>query len=181
MIRTWLILISGFRQDKRELTGMDLLFQRACRVPGLRVDYIPWDHDAEDWAAFIHRHAEASCRIVCAGYSWGGGRGAVALSEALRARARVVDHMLLADPVYRRKWVPTWFNLLPASLTDNRKIRLPSTVLLVDWWHQTVDKPSGHRPVGAREVRAGIEVDLPHSAMDECAEFQEAVLGAVTS
>ncbi len=158
---------------------MDLLFQRVSQTPGLRVDYIAWNHDPDDWARFVHRHASAACRIIIAGYSWGGGRGAKALSEALRERARVVDHMLLSDPVYRRSWAPSWFSLLPSSLTSDRTIHLPSTVLLCEWWYQRLDKPSGHKPVGAREVRAGVKIDLPHAAMDECREFQEAVLGAV--
>ncbi len=178
MIDQWTILISGFRQSKSHITGMDILFQRVQESPG-RVDYVAWDLDADDWAAFIHRHASQHCRIIVAGYSWGGGRGALALSEALRKHGRYIDHMLLSDPVYRRRWVPTWFNLLPTSLTKNQTIKLPNTVRLIDWWYQTEDKPAGHKPVGAREVRAGIRVRLPHSAMDESSDFHRAVIEAL--
>lgn len=181
MIRRYMILVSGFRQDHRRLTGMDVLLQSLLpfQAPDSWLDYVPWDHDMAGLAAFMHRHAALDAEINVAAYSWGAGRGAVRLAEELRERGRRVSRMVLCDPVYRRPWVPTWFNALPWSLTEGRTIRFPATVDQVEWFYQRNDKPAGHRPVGARIISGGVELPYTHAGMEDSAEFHQAVRDVV--
>lgn len=179
MVRKWLILISGYRQSYERMTGMDRLFIQVLEK-GYRVEYWPWNSDWEGNAAFIHRHSPQEVEIIVAAYSWGGGHGAVKLSEQLRDRGRLIHHMILCDPVYRASWAPSWFNLLPMSMTKDRTIRYPSTVEQIDWFYQRIDKPAGHKPIGARVVSAGTELTYTHSGIDDSGEFHATVLEAIS-
>lgn len=175
MIRRWLVLISGFRQDYSRATGMDRLFDQVLGFDG-RVEYWQWDEDWRAQAAYMHRHSHFAAEITVAAYSWGAGYGALRLAEEMRELGRRINLMVLCDPVYRRPWVPRWFNLLPMSLARGRTIKYPSTVNHIEWFYQTADRPAGHRPTGAKVISAGAELPYTHPGMEDSQEFHRAVL-----
>ena len=179
MFSRFLVLASGFRTSRLDNSGMDRLFQQLSSFSDLRVEIVNWDADPEEYSHYVHRHCTASCRIYGAGHSWGCGEFLRRWSFEMESRGRVIDHLILADAIYRRSWAPNWWHLLPSSLWGNQRVRFSPVVQEISWFFQRRGHPMGDKPTGAKVIHGGVEVAFPHEAVDDSLEFHEAVMNAL--
>lgn len=179
-----IITISGYRETRRNSTGMEalqvlikFLFGECSSVFDLR----SWDADWLGLARMIQRRGHDEVIIV--GYSWGFGYAAVKLAKELEKLGISVRLMISCDGVYRPTWLPTFLpaNILAvrALLPGSAKIRVPRNVRRVAGVRQRVDSPCGHDIVGVSEatrVERLVELPWPHGKIDESAEFETLVI-----
>lgn len=181
-IDDWHILISGFRQSRLTMNGMERLWLDLRGMSSRRrcVQYFTWDDDWKEHAAFIARNSHEGSKVYIYAYSWGAGWGFMKLSKYLGELGVQVNVAVLCDPVYRNPIFPTWFTLNPMSMTEGRKIKLPDNVREVYWLYQRNNKPCGHTPVGEHcMIHDPIKLNLIHSEMEDSPEFHAMVHGVV--
>ena len=182
-IDQWHILISGFRQNKAELNGMEELWL-ACRTyssPKVCIQYYAWDEDWKGIAQFISRNSNDETRINVYAYSWGAGWGFVRLARLLGKEGLEINQAVLCDPVTRSPLLPTWLPINPLSLLPNRKIKVPSNIREVHWLRQKVNRPCGHTPVGEHcIIHDPVELSVNHSAMEDSPQFHKMVMDIVS-
>lgn len=186
-IRLWLVPITGFTQNLGQATGLERLWRSvrrsASRPRTCVVTPRTWDFDADAFARFVVRNSHRPLDRVAVGvyaYSWGAGSGFVRLAKALREHAPelTVDEAVLADPVYRSNWMPTWLPLNPLSLTGHPAIRVPANVRYVHHTFQRVDRPRAHklRTTGPHTIiHPGVECEVGHTQMDDHPTYAELV------
>lgn len=187
--------ISGFRQNAESWHGIAELVERlrqdghaleACS----RVVYQPW---CADWSA-IANHAwllgdfyGVRPTVAIYGYSWGGGHGAMELARELGRRGIEVRAMVLADPVYRPRsalaWLYSWRALcnLAWPIVGEPLIRVPGNVREVWSFHQTQDRPSGHKMISDSRVNGPTIyprelLRTTHAYIDNAPEFHAKAL-----
>ncbi len=184
MIKQWHIIISGFKQRRHQQNGMTDLWlkMRKHSSEHVCVQKCVWKEPWEEVVAEIRRASSDRVFVNIYAYSWGGGYGFVRLAQEL-AKVRIPVHTaVLCDPVFRRLWLPTWMNLAPSSLMDEQKIHVPNNVGRVEWFYQTMNKPSGHTPVPTFPVTTvceGWRLRREHTDMDSAPEFHDACMKAV--
>ena len=90
----------------------------------------------------VERHAvkDKNPGIVIVGYSWGAGYGSIKLAQSLAKKKRIVDLLILIDPVYRSR-LPLVFRML--AYTTWFGIVIPSNVRKVAVWRQNNHGPRG--------------------------------------
>lgn len=177
MIKTWLIMFSGFMQRAGQMNGTVRVWRELSRLssPDCQVLRLPWNADVADLAELIARMNDgqkSQPRIVLMGYSWGG-MTAVNLAWQLQRRGLDVDRMVLCDAVYRH-WYPLgWWRAFAAW----RSIRVPENVRHVAHARQWNSWPSGHRVVPCNPVKTEFEpaawLNTDHSWADDSFWFLE--------
>lgn len=132
----WQFVISGFRQRPGQPTGsQDLWAHLHARYGGPRrvVTYLPWNTNWREIAEQVRMCSNGHVpHVKIAGYSWGGGWGAVQLAWQLRHRGYAVQRMVLCDAVYRHPlWCLSWL-----ALCRRKRITVPDNVERVRWFYQ---------------------------------------------
>lgn len=181
-INQWHICISGFRQNKAELNGMEVLWLglRAYSSPTMCVQYYTWDENWKDIAKFISRNSNDDTKVHIYAYSWGAGWGFQQLSKYLAKEGMVVNIAVLCDPVSRTPYLPSWLPLNPLSLLPDRKLHLQPNIREVYWLRQRVNRPCGHTPVGEHcIIHPPVELSVPHSKMEDDPAFHMMVMDVV--
>jgi hypothetical protein len=194
------VLISGFQQTIASGpsggsggNGVVELWAKMRTYASKRttVNIWTWDSNWKDVAALMRMVAGPAeqPRLFVYAYSWGAGWGFVQLAKHLREHGLQVEHAILADPVYRSPWLPTWLPANPLSLTRFPTIDIPRNVRKVSWTYQRRNRPWGHTPVADRpkltHIEPGVQCPGPHEAMDNdpqwhrmCLDNAQAVHGA---
>lgn len=184
-------LILGFTQRTTSLTGIEKVWrvarQWATPLDSKHPTHVAtprlWDDDWEGTAAFIARNAIAEPIVDIVGYSWGAGHGAMELARELELLGLPVTRMVLADPVYRSPWLPTWLPANPLSMTGIPSITVPGNVGEVWWTRQYNNKPAGHNLVAAKDSTvinpAEVRKELDHDQMDDDPYFKEMALAVL--
>ena len=181
-IDQWHICISGFRQNKAELNGMELLWLglRGHSSPKVCVQYYAWNEDWKAIAKFISRNSNDETRINVYAYSWGAGWGFVNLAKRLGQEGMYINNTVLCDPVSRSPYLPAWLPLNPLSLLSDRKLKLPDNIREIHWLRQKVNRPCGHTPICEHAIiHDPVELKVPHSAMEDSPEFHMMVMDVV--
>lgn len=176
------IRISGFTQHLGKPTGMRHSFlEDHMKSPGCVLDVLPqeWDYNPEHFAQFIHDCTDENTVICVAAYSWGGGRYLPRFAAALMALGRVIDYLVLVDPVYRSGVFPHWLPANPVSyFTKWGKIKLTDNVMAVSLFRQEGDRPKGREVKGIPQDRIKRHVVLEgvnHEDMDDHPEVQQEI------
>jgi hypothetical protein len=189
----FIITISGFQQSLRRPTGLETLWKDLRRMSSERcvvTTPLPWDTDWSAIAEFVKRNAAPMREVVVNAYSWGAGWGFVNLAKRLGEVTRLedgstlgpinIDHAVLADPVYRSPWLPTWLPANPLSMTRLPHITVPRNVRGVSWFRQTQCRPCGHNLVAEDAKATAIEepevLRCRHEDMDDREEFRAEAL-----
>jgi len=195
MISHWIIPISGYTQGRKHRTGLSSLWlelhkeftdPKVCVFPVL-----PWKHDWATLARFIDVHSDRTNgtkpKVCIIGYSWGGGWAAQQLAEQLRVCGLEVDRMVLADPVYRSKFIVCrWRTILRrggAMSCFVPSISIPSNVLHVQSTRQSNNWPQAHKlEPDSSTTRIEKPIKDPernHNQMDESPIFLNMASAAV--
>lgn len=178
--------ISGFLQTDERPTGMFRLAERLhlqgfnnC-ISRVRLDRwnANWASVAENlWLLGQQHQVEVAVNIYA--YSWGVGWGAVQLARELQKRSITVHHLVASDGVYRHRWFR-----LPSILGRDQgpTIRVPANVMRVRSFHQTLNRPQGHKIAGDRDFRGmieeSVELNATHQYMDDNQVFHTAAIDA---
>lgn len=180
MVKTWIVLCSGFLQNEGTLNGIEQLWSKVRTrhsSPDVSVEYRPWNTDWRKMAEFMFRlrdHDDPP-RIMLVGFSWGG-YGMVCLARELAKRGLLVETLILSDAVYRSQWM-VWRWL---SMTGFPRIHVPPNVRDVHWFRQRNDWPRGHEVVPETHFRTSIStpviLDVTHSYADDAAPFHDLTL-----
>lgn len=188
-----IIPILGFRQKSKRITGIERLWRelRGFSTPE-RCVYKPllWDSDWKGEAALLQRNLAPDPLVIVIAYSWGAGWGCMKLAEALgdlkdeKGRPAPINvwTAVLADPVYRRPWVPAFIPFNPTSMSRFPRISVPANVRYVYWTRQRKNRPCGHTLYESGDntwIWDCVELDLPHEHMDDAPEFHAMALDAV--
>jgi len=110
---TRVFTIGGFTETVDESTGMQWAYQAHIRRydnhEDIDVEPVrPWK---SKWKRIAKRAAlDGVDDVVIVAYSWGAGWGAQVLAEELLRLGVRVPLVVLCDPVYRPKWLPTWMS-----------------------------------------------------------------------
>ena len=181
-INCWHICISGFRQNKAEMNGMETLWLglRGYSTPTTCVQYYGWNENWKAIAKFISRNSNDDTRVNVYAYSWGAGWGFIRLAKYLGKEGLEVHQAVLCDPVSRTPYLPSWLPLNPMSLLKNRTLQVPPNIREIHWLKQEVNRPCGHTPVGEHtRVYPPVELKVPHSEMEDSPEFHRMVMEVV--
>jgi len=153
LIRCWVVLVTGFRQDFDMPTGLEPLWLRLRRLssPTVCVQIVQWDEDMGALASFMGRLSTPGVQVCLVTYSYGTGVGGLNLATALGRLPHPMPVRLWAsaDGVYRSRIFPTWLPLNPLSLVRGPRIEVPANVHEVLWTRQRVNRPAGHELVAA--------------------------------
>ena len=174
----------GFTQDTSRESGMEKLWRKLrgtlCLDTHCLVHPQTWDADFEALAEFIYRNGGPLTTVNIYGYSWGAGRGAVSLAEALNKRGIQVPRVVLSDPVYH-SWFRLYRGMFHASM--NPPIILPANVWHVDSFYQRQNTPQGTTIVlrnKAGQQTDPVKLNMTHAYMDDAEEFHARVLEVAT-
>lgn len=178
---TWVILISGFLQDRSRPNGIVRLWQRLFHRAdqNLHIES-PWVWN-ERWAEraemlwLAEQELGRPLKIIVAGYSYGAGWGAMQLAKQLRKRGMGVYWAVLSDPVYRCSWlIGRWL-----AMTVFGVIGVPDNVANVSWFRQRMNRPQAHDLLPMDEqvthIREPKELKRTHQYMDDAPEFHAEV------
>lgn len=178
------VCISGFTQTQGRGHGVFRLSEELVRRgynEGVhrRVWYLRWNENWRRWAEHVDLISvlhNQEVLVAIHGYSWGGGWGAMEFARELRRLGIGVRFAVLCDAVYRDWLAPLRYralfgrdtHFLPAPL-----IRVPSNVGEVFPFHQTMDRPQGHRllPENGTKIHPSARLYRTHGAMDDAPEF----------
>ena len=182
--------ISGFTQSERRCHGVLKLSEKLHEL-GFnnrisRVSLRPWN---DDWATvaeniwLLGQHHDAEVVVNIYAYSWGGGWGAVQLAQELQKRGITVWCVVASDAVYRHPLLlMRWISLLGRNFPFSPRIKIPSNVTHVVPFHQTLNRPQGHRIVAGKGfsgvINPSVEVSATHQYMDDADEFHTAAIKA---
>ena len=182
--------ISGFTQTADRPHGL-LKLSEQLHALGFnnrvsRVSLLPWNADWSQVAEhywLLSQHHNLPVIVNMYAYSWGVGWGAVRLAEELRRRDVHVETIVAADGVFRHpNPLLRWHSLLRSDLTLSPVIHIPANVTRVIPFHQTLNRPQGHRIVGGEgfsgEIRPSRELHATHQYCDDAHEFHEAAIAA---
>ena len=181
------VIISGYSQRISRENGVVELWRKmhALADCNTTVDLRTWDSDWQDVAALMRMIAgDEGSRVFVYAYSWGAGWGFVQLARELDKLGMRIERAVLADPVYRSPWLPTWLPANPLSLSRFPTIEVPANVGRVSWTYQRQDYPRGHRPVAAKNsdtvIDQGILLAHPHVGMDNSPAWHRLSMEAAT-
>ena len=183
MIDLWIILISGFTEDLRSVTGTEKLWSklRGQSAPQTCVQHRLWKDDWEGFASMIFRNSVEAPRIVVGAYSWGGGWGFTQLAANLGSCGLKIAHAVLADPVYRSPLhVMKWRSLINRGPLAP-KIRIAENVEKVTWLRQKQNKPQGHELVWnatTTEVEGPAVLHMDHGYVDDAPAYHQEMINA---
>lgn len=161
-----IILITGFTQSGRNLSGLELLYDKLIRRLSDHkfisiVTMHEWDDDMK--AIAMRESRMRPDEIMVVGYSYGGS-SALRLCRHLQTEGLTVSMLGLVDPVYRR------FRSIPAlsSFLPWKKLRVPNNVEKVCHFFQRQNYPRGHdlKLDGPTHVSVSTELQLTHAAID---------------
>jgi len=183
-ILTWIICISGFTQHVGEPTGIHKLWLKLRHnFTNATTQTELWTWNSRWWelaeAIKISRDGVPPRVLICA-YSWGAGWGFVRLARELRKRGIVVLGAVLADPVYRSRWLSfAWRSLIGSPV-----VSIPDNVRTVRWLRQRNNYPRGHDLVAQNErltrIEAAVElVGVTHENIDDSDEFHSLAMTMV--
>jgi hypothetical protein len=187
-------LITGFQQDESYVTGLESLSMRLQEFasPTVKIKLTEYDHNRVKEVKRIDRMCSPDCQFIVAAYSWGVGCGAVQFAKELQKRGRYINRLFSIDGVYHNKYMP--WRAMWGPITDRilgePTIWLPSNVMMVDMWRQTMNKPCGH-PVKVMHPTRRVEHPVRvvdhgvlmrnHESMDEANSIHEEVYKCVQS
>ncbi len=188
MIQTWNYFISGFTENRSQLTGLGQAWHK-CQEAELKsttCSLFPWNYNWFHEARRLQNFATPSPTINIFGYSWGAGYGAIQLAENLRTVGNYDVHvMVLADPVYCDPcFLLRWKTIFSSRYAITRRfapvITIPSNVRAVYWSRQYKNWPRAHSLQAEDKIHTAImspklETRLEHGQMDEAPWFQEKV------
>jgi len=184
MLRKFHICIMGFTQDTSRESGMEKLWRKLRDQLSLDTHCLvhpqTWDADFDALAEFIFRNGGPQTTVNIYAYSWGAGRGAVALTKALHKRGIQVPRAVLCDPVYH-SWVRFYRGVFHASL--NPPIVLPANVWRVDSFYQRQNTPQGTSIVLKNKVAQQsdpVQLNYNHQYIDDAPEFHDKVIEVAT-
>lgn len=187
MIKQWDIVISGWMQQRGADNGSDLLWGKLRRFQSLTRELLlyEWHDDMERLARRIVRHSDRNevpvIRVYA--YSWGAGHAFPRLAESLSRVADFgIDIAVLADPVYRSRWLPWWLPINALSLTRIPRITVPFNVARVEWLRQKISSPAGHDLVAEDEsmtvISKPVTLNRPHIGFDSAGEYHSMAISA---
>lgn len=179
------VCISGFLQDESRPHGVFRLSEQLIRQghngQQSRVSLLPWNHN---WSSFAERiwlvGQEYDCTpaVNVYAYSWGVGNGAVELAKQLAKRSIGIHCLVSSDGVYRVSWLPDWMqprSMFSRGWTDlSPTIHLPASIHRVVAFHQTQNRPQGHRLILRGDEIDSTEVfSTDHQYMDDAMLFHD--------
>jgi len=183
-----IVVIGGFTQSLSERTGVERVWQHLrCRhehpANGTRVDLLEWRADMTAYVRHCLRTGPrdpARLEVIVIAYSWGVGRGAIQLAEALQAEGVNIRRLVSCDGVYFSRWLP-WRAMINRLFAP--KIVIPSNVREVDSITQQTTRPRGHDlrahvPDLTRITFHGHVRGVSHSDIDNSIEFLNLALEA---
>lgn len=177
MIKTWHIIISGFRQTEDRPNGMTRMWLSLGkhRSPETTIALREWNSDWDVVAETVWWSNPVPEKLVVNvyAYSWGAGWGFTRLAHALSLRGIKVNIAVLSDPVYRHWYaLGQWRALVPWST-----IIVPSNVSEVFWYRQYRAIPRGHNLVAENKlvttIHPAVELNHSHVYMDDAWDFQK--------
>jgi len=175
-IKVWIVSATGFRQSRRAVSGLELLWRKLRSLASAEVCVLTpqeWDGDAEAMADWIDRNSAPYARVFFTGYSYGGGVYFLRLAKALDAQGMGIETAVLCDAVRRFKFLKflswsifrRWFLL-----------SVPANVETVYAFHQRADSLLQGHDVCADDpdCTAVHMVELPgydHCSIDESGSY----------
>lgn len=182
-INLWVAVIGGFTQETGEANGLNRLWKRLGKFRSPSVCITPhawndrWGNLAE--LIFTANNGDPPPRVVIAGYSYGGGKGAPRLCNELRRRGVNVSQLVLSDPVC----TPALWRSYPILIPDNVRVVHSyfqrSRRSLFGW----SDWVQGHPVIPEDRRRTVVHqfqlMRLTHTYMDDSQRFHDAVERAV--
>lgn len=182
------ITISGFSENYDNPTGSEELWRKLRKYSKPDICVVSprtWKENWEAFAKFVSRNTELDTKILVFAYSWGCGHGFISLANELKKVNRNIEVAILADPVYRSTWVPTWAPINPLSLINKRfapKIWVPENVILVASFYQRLNKPQAHTllPLSINtKIIPRVKLEVPHGLMDDHSSYHELCLNTL--
>ncbi len=181
------VCISGFTQTRGTYHGVlslrEQLIQEglSCHEDS-RVWLLTWKENFERIATEmlnVCAHHGMKPVVMITGYSYGGW-GALQLAKELNKHGIIVHTMILSDPVGRPWYWPRPLPAVTSLLGRNYafKLHVPPNVKSLHSYFQRTNRPQGHQLVttnGTAET-APIELQYPHSRMDDAKEYHGKVL-----
>jgi len=187
------LLVSGFLQRRGQRHGLHDLFvpMHLAHAKGdTSVQLMAWNDRWRDVADDIANCAmpsdPADVRVFVYAFSWGAGWGFVQLAKALRRHRISSECAVLADPIYRSRWLSlSWMSLCTMSMFTPT-ITVPSNVCEVHWFAQNTCRPCGHDlvPEDRKQTkihRPRVLPHTPHTLMDDAHEFHQLSLRIAAS
>ena len=150
-ITKFAVVISGNWQDETQDTGSRRLWRKLhddFQGTDVQTILVSWDHDMRKlagWINYLRNGAEAI--VVVASYSWGCGHGFLKLAKQLLKRGIKIVKAICADGVFHPAWYAPWRYFFVRWRRDHVKIKLPLSVLAVEWSRQENEWPYGHEIV----------------------------------
>lgn len=178
-ITKWLIVISGFMQNRGKPTGMTRLWLDLGDLQDAhtKVLLLNWSDDVSEYAEMIWSIAQNGGRrepiIRVFAYSWGSST-AMDFARALQRRGMKIDAMVLSDPVFRHWWILRRWTSLLSWMT----LKVPANVGKVHWYRQRNNRPCGHDLVAENALAttiypAKVLEGIEHQYMDDAWLFHE--------
>jgi hypothetical protein len=186
-----IVCIAGFAQRRNAATGIERVWQHlhsAVKRPhSTVVDLLRWSDDMDSYVGHCLRTGPLDHRdlvIDVVAYSWGVGKGALSLADALLQQGLGIRRLISCDGVYYSPWLPgrALINHLFAP-----QIVIPDNVQRVDYLRQSRTKPAGHAITPANRVRTevydrtppGLGSSLSHTSIDNSDAFLDLALELV--
>lgn len=150
-ITKFAVVISGYTQDELQDTGSRRLYRKLreeFRGSNVEVFLVAWNHDMRKlagWINYLRDGAKATVVVAC--YSWGCGHGFLKLAKQLLKRGIKIAKAVCCDGVFHPAWYAPWRYFFVAWRRDHVKIKLPLSVLSVEWATQENEWPYGHEIV----------------------------------
>lgn len=185
--------ISGFTQDEKRIHGV---FKLAEKLHDFghnncvsRVSLRPWNSRWSEVAEHIWllgQHHQTDVIVNVYAYSYGVGWGVAQLCKELQKRGIQVHSVVASDGVFRHPNIfMRWTSLLRRDLAFSPVIRIPANVVTVVPFHQTLNRPQGHKIVGEKDfsgdIRQSTELPVTHQYMDDAQPFHNAAMDAAAA
>lgn len=179
------VCISGLTQTEARPHGIfnlsEKLIENGYNSESSRVHLLPWSHD---WAGYAERlwligqRRNCDLMINVYAYSWGVGFGALNLARELANRGIPIRCLVASDGVYRSPLKSfLWLSMLSRDWTTvSPTIRFPENVEHGYAFHQSKNRPCGHRIYSGDWLIPSTELDRTHQYMDDAPEFHDRCL-----
>ena len=181
------VLISGFAQHRGYAHGWyrlreKMLSEGMANGVSRRVWLEPWRVNTTNLAISLQilRDLYGEVKIGVYGYSYGGGYGSIGLVRKLDRLKIPVHKLILADPVFRPRWLPvplpSPLSLLPFDFQP--RIHVPGNVGDLVHFYQNVNLPQS--PYLITNQVSGIvehqEIGVRHQQVDDHEHVHETAL-----
>lgn len=173
-IKTWILVISGFRQTYKADDGSDELYYKLHKYnsPTVRVERLTWKENWRQWAGWIEKNSTSGTKILVFAYSYGAGHGYRKLAKYLARLNVKVYFAVLCDPVYR-SWllILRWLALIPWKTFPVKNTRFVKVL------YQRGGRPKGHIPKeghqkdGSFVYPAELLENENHYTIDRCERY----------